>query len=381
MPFSRNSDLQAVLDGMGQGILIFAPDGKLVVENLAARTMLSTDLSVVRQAGWSAAVVLFNQQLPDPKNTLESARTQALTVGRPIRFRTYRTGEIMPCWVAGVPGANGVLYTMLTMDQPDWQPVAEILDRFSDELRTAVDSASGHARLIAQVLNTRKPNDTAEQLSKRVIGFTRLVDVQMIRSARLLGMVERLSSIRVGALREQVRAGRRRIGMESYLEDLLEDVNKALVIDPETVVSDIRSRLELKIPDGLSIEASPSHLMRVLHDILANAIMYSMRATPVRVNAYRKGGVVQIDISDEGYGIRDGERERVFAPFQRARQPQIMGEFGYGLSLYLCKHEVEAMSGRIWFDSAESAGTTFSITLPASTGGPVLPSSADILPE
>ncbi len=381
MPFSRNPDLQAVLDGMGQGILIFAPDGKLVVENLAARTMLSTDLSVVRQAGWSAAVVLFNQQLPDPKNTLESARTQALTVGRPIRFRTYRTGEIMPCWVAGVPGANGVLYTMLTMDQPDWQPVAEILDRFSDELRTAVDSASGHTRLIAQVLNTRKPNDTAEQLSKRVIGFTRLVDVQMIRSARLLGMVERLSSIRVGALREQVRAGRRRIGMESYLEDLIEDVNKALVIDPETVVNDIRSRLELKIPDGLSIEASPSHLMRVLHDILANAIMYSMRGTPVRVNAYRKGGVVQIDISDEGYGIRDGERERVFAPFQRARQPQIMGEFGYGLSLYLCKHEVEAMSGRIWFDSAESAGTTFSITLPASTGGPVLSSSADILPE
>ena len=381
MPFSRNPDLQAVLDGMGQGILIFAPDGKLVLENLAARTMLSTDLSVIRQAGWSAAAVLFNQQLPDPKHTLESARTQALTVGRPIRFRTHRTGEVMPCWVAGVPGANGVLYTMLTMEQPDWQPVAEILDRFSDELRTAVDSASGHTRLIAQVLNTRKAGDTPELLSKRVIGFTRLVDVQMIRSARLLDMVERLSAIRVGSLREQVRAGRRRIMMENYLEDMLEDVNKALVIDPETVVEDVRSRLSLKIPDGMSIEASPNHLMRVLHDILANAIMYSIRATPVRVTVYRKGGAVQIDISDEGYGIRDSERERVFAPFHRARQPQIMGEFGYGLSLYLCKHEVEAMNGRIWFDSAEGAGTTFSITLPASTGGPVLPSSADILPE
>ncbi len=381
MPFSRNPDLQAVLDGMGQGILVFAPDGKLVVENLAARTMLNTDLSVVRQAGWSAAAVLFNQQIPDPKQTLDAARTQALTVGRPIRFRTYRTGEVMPCWVAGVPGANGTLYTMLTMEQPDWQPVAEILERFNEELRTAVDSANGHTRLIAQVLNTRKPDDTPEQLAKRVVGFTRLVDIQMVRSSRLLGMVERLSAIRVGTLREQVRAGRRPIGLETYLEDLIEDVNKALVIDPETVVADVRSRLSLILAPSLSIEASPNHLMRVLHDILANAIMYSMRATPVRVNVYRKGGVVQIDISDEGYGIRNGERERVFAPFQRARQPQIMGEFGYGLSLYLCKHEVEAMNGRIWFDSTEGSGTTFSITLPASTGGPVLPSSADILPE
>lgn len=381
MPFSRNPDLQAVLDGMGQGILMFSPDGKLVLENLAARTMLSTDLSVIRQAGWSAAMVLFNQQLPDSKLTLEAARTQALTVGRPVRFRTHRSGEVMPCWVSGVPGPNGILYTMLTMEQPDWQPVSEIISQFNDELRTSIDSASGHIRLITQVLNTRKPNDTPEQLAKRVTGFSRLVDVQMIRSGRLMGMIERLSAIRMGALREQVRAGRRRIVLDVYLEDLLEDINKALVIDPETIVEDIRSRLSFKVSSDLSIEASPNHLMRVLHDILANAIMYSIRATPVRLNAFRKGGVVQIDISDEGYGIRDSERDKVFAPFQRARQPQIMGEFGYGLSLYLCKHEVEAMNGRLWFDSAEGAGTTFSMTLPASTGGPALPSSADILPE
>jgi signal transduction histidine kinase len=270
---------------------------------------------------------------------------------------------------------------MLTMEQPDWQPVAEIISQFNEELSTSIASASGHIRLIAQVLNTRKPNDTPEQLSKRVIGFTKLVDVQMLRSSRLMGMVERLSAIRMGALREQVRAGRRRIPLNTYLEDMLEEINKALVIDPETLVEDVRSRLSIKVADGLSIEASPNHLMRVLHDILANAIMYSIRATPIRLIAYRKGGIVQIDIADEGYGIRDGERERVFAPFQRARQPQIMGEFGYGLSLYLCKHEVEAMNGRLWFDSAEGAGTMFSMTLPASTGGPVLPSSADILPE
>lgn len=376
MPFSRNPDLQAILDGMGQGILMFSPEGKLVLDNLTARTMLGTDLSVIRQAGWSAAAVLFNQQLPDPKLTLEAARTQALTLGRPTRFRTYRAGEVLPCWVAGVPGPNGVLYTMLTMEQPDWQPVTEILDRFNDELRMAIESASGHVRLIAQVLNGRKPTDTPEQLAKRVTGFARLVDVQMIRSTRLMTMVERLSAIRVGMLREQVRSGRRRIVLDTYLEDLLEEINKAPLVDPETEVTDVRSRIRLDVPRDLAVEASPHHLTRVLHDILANAMMYSMRATAVHISAYRKGAVIQMDITDEGYGVRDSERERVFAPFQRARQPQIMGEFGYGLSLYLCKHEVEAMNGRIWFDSAEGAGSTFSMTLPAAASSGTASSSS-----
>jgi signal transduction histidine kinase len=367
-PFSRTPDLQAILDGMGQGILAFSPEGKLVLENLTARAMLGTDLNVIRQAGWSAAVVLFNQQLPDPKHTLESARNQALTLGRPTRFRTYRAGEVLPCWVSGVPGSDGVLYTMLTMEQPDWQPVTEILERFNDELRTSIESASGHVRLVAQVLNGRKPTDTPDQLAKRVTGFARLVDVQMLRSTRLMTMVERLSAVRVGLLREQVRAGRRRIGLGTFLEDMIETVNRTLPVDPETEVSDARSRITLKVEDGLAVEASPVHLTRVLHDILANAIMYSMRATGVRLAAFRKASIVQLDITDEGYGIRDGERERVFAPFQRARQPQIMGEFGYGLSLYLCKHEVEAMGGRIWFDSTEGAGTVFSLTLPSAAG-------------
>jgi signal transduction histidine kinase len=54
----------------------------------------------------------------------------------------------------------------------------------------------------------------------------------------------------------------------------------------------------------------------------------------------------------------------VFIPFQRARQPQVIAQFGYGVSLYLAKMEVETMGGRIWFASEEGVGTTFSFKLP-----------------
>jgi signal transduction histidine kinase len=180
-------------------------------------------------------------------------------------------------------------------------------------------------------------------------------------------MMNRLTDLRIGVLREQVEARLKPFDLSMFLEDLTEEINQSLVVDPETDAGDIRSRLRVSIADGLRVEGSTLHLTRVLHDILANAIMYSLRATPIGIMAQRKGSFVQIDIQDEGYGIRETEHDRVFTPFQRGRQPQIISEFGYGLAIYLCKHEVEAMNGRIWFDSAEGIGTTFSIALPVSS--------------
>lgn len=116
------------------------------------------------------------------------------------------------------------------------------------------------------------------------------------------------------------------------------------------------------------VAASQEYLRKALHDVLRNAVLYSPKDTPIILRAARltPSDVVQIDITDQGCGIRAKEAERVFAPFQRARQPQIMAEFGYGLSLYLVKAELDAMGGRIWYESEEGVGTTFSIKLPGS---------------
>lgn len=366
MPFSRNPDLPNILDGLAQGVLIFASDGRLVSENRAARTMLGADLPVIRSTGFSAAAVLLNQQLPDDGITLETARQQALTSEKPVRFRVFRSGEVQPLVVSTIEGPGSQIFTMVTLEIPDWTPVAEIMDRFGTEIASALESAKGHTELIQTLVDKRKPNETADQVAKRIVGFNKLIQVQMIRSQRLLNMLTRLTDIRTGYMREQVKARRKRLDLTTYLEDLTEEINQTLVVDPETDVGDIRSRLRVSIADGLRVDTSSMHLTRVLHDILANAIMYSLRATPIRITAQRRANSVQIDIFDEGYGIRDSEHDRVFTPFQRARQPQIISEFGYGLSMYLCKHEVEAMNGRIWFDTNEGAGTTFSVALPAS---------------
>lgn len=361
----RGIQSQTVLDGLGQGVLIFDAANRLVMENKAVRSILGSDLKLIRTEGWKAAAVLFNTRLTDPEKTLDVIRSTALASERPVRFHAYRSGEHVPCWASAVHGSGGEVYTMLTLDVPDWTVLTELVEKYLEEVRDATDSTAGHAELIMQSMRRPKPNETVEQLGRRIGGFARIIDIHMNRLGALTRLVERLERVRTNAIREDVRTGRQRISLSEFVEDFLEELDERTLADPESEVRDFRNRLQVTIPEDLTVYASPAHLSVILRDVLRNAIMYSLKATPVYIVARERDQRVQIDVIDEGYGIRSSEGERVFASFMRSRQPQIMGEFGYGLSLYLCKHEVEAMNGRIWFESEEGLGTTFSLMLNA----------------
>jgi signal transduction histidine kinase len=357
-------DLKAVLDGFGQGVVIFASDGRLLAENLAARNLFGTDLNLIRAKGWDAVSTLFNSRQLNPDQTIETAREKALTSPRPVRFYIYRSGEHVPCWVSAVQTVDGEVCTMITLDQPDWSAITRLIDRFRDEMREAIQSTQGHIDLITKTIAVHKPEQGVELLGKRVSGFTRLINVHMVRVGRLMDMLERLENIRTGRLREIVRERRRRIALDSFFEDFAEALDEVNLIDPESEEQDVRSRLVVSVPKGAAVGVSSLYLTRILHDMLRNAIMYSWKATPIQILVQVKTQGVQIDVIDQGYGVREKEREKVFEEFARARQPQIVAEFGYGLSLHLCKHEVEAMNGRMWFESVEGVGTTFSLLLP-----------------
>ncbi len=373
-------DMNAVLDGLGQGILIFSSDGKLLHDNLAARSLLGKDFNTISQNGWEAAAALFNAKQTEPENMVDKVRARALASPRPLRFHIYLGGEYVPCWMATLQGDSGDLHTMITLDIPDWSAVTAMIDYFRTEMRDAIDSTQGHIDLIERTL--KQPRGGMEGLTKGVRGFTRLISIHMHRVGRLNVMLERLENIRTGSTRETVRARRRQVNLEDFFEDFTEELDEIMLVDPETESRDHRSRLQIDIDSKHAVSASKSHLTTILQDLLRNAIMYSMKATPIKITAQRKGSHIQIDMVDEGYGVREKEVERVFTAFQRARQPQIIAEFGYGLSLYLCKHEIEAMNGRMWFESKEGIGSTFSFMLPAwqDTPAEAAPSSADDKP-
>jgi signal transduction histidine kinase len=369
-------EAQAVLDALGHGVLIFTNDGKLIQHNRMAGTLLGQDLKLIQKEGWRSAAALFDTDL-DIANRIDEVRKRALQSDRAVRFHIFRGGEYVPCWATVVTGKDGEVLTMLTLDVADWEVIGEVLAKFRMEMRDAVDSTRGHIDLINRTMKTDDTDSASAKLNRRIGGFTRLIAIHMSRAKRLMTMLERLEDIRTGKVREVIKAERKKLNFVDFMEEFMESLDETELLDPETDVQDYRARIQYKSPDTVYVNVARRYLTYALQELVRNAIMYSLKAAPVKITITPKASVgVQVDVVDEGYGIRQKFEERVFVPFQRAQQPQIISEFGYGLSLYLCKQEIEAMGGRIWFTATDGVGTTFHMMLPLWRDEPVSSSSS-----
>lgn len=347
-----NIDFGAVIDRMSEGLLIFDMEGKLVLDNAAARQILGANLVVMRQQGWSAYAMLVDSN----PSKADDVRAKALRQTEPIRFHMNLSDAYIPCWATGVHQTNGEVLTVITIERPDWTPLTQLLENFRKEMVPAIEDTQGHAKFIIQIANRRRPNTTADELAQRVIGFAELISTQMERLQILMGQLHRLEIIRTGQLEDEIKQTLKTINLLEFIEDFIEEVaNK----QGEAT----RDRIQVDITDDLNITAAPKHLEYILRDVLQNALLYSSPQSPIQLRAFstNQSRHVQIDVIDQGCGIRETENDRVFALFQRARQPQVIAEFGYGISLHLAKADMEVMGGRIWFTSEEGVGTTFSL--------------------
>jgi signal transduction histidine kinase len=70
-------------------------------------------------------------------------------------------------------------------------------------------------------------------------------------------------------------------------------------------------------------------------------------------------------VIDHGPGIPIDAQARIFERFYKVDRARARGEGGTGLGLAISRHIVEAHGGRIWVDSTEGAGSTFSVAIPA----------------
>ncbi|QEO09363.1 sensor histidine kinase [Protaetiibacter larvae] len=105
-------------------------------------------------------------------------------------------------------------------------------------------------------------------------------------------------------------------------------------------------------------------LVTAVHNLVANAIQYSPDGTRVGVGVSRRDGAIEIAVTDQGVGIPDAERDRVFERFFRVDSARSRQTGGTGLGLSIVKHVVQNHGGdvRVW--SQQGRGSTFTIRLP-----------------
>ncbi|MBN1259391.1 MAG: GAF domain-containing sensor histidine kinase [Anaerolineae bacterium] len=111
------------------------------------------------------------------------------------------------------------------------------------------------------------------------------------------------------------------------------------------------------------ILGDPQRIEQVLLNLLANALKYAGRGTPVHLTGSVEEDHVRLDVSDAGPGIPEAYIDHVFEKFSRLPGSQKQAP-GSGLGLSIARRIVEAHGGRIWVQSAIGKGSTFSFTLP-----------------
>jgi two-component system, OmpR family, phosphate regulon sensor histidine kinase PhoR len=106
------------------------------------------------------------------------------------------------------------------------------------------------------------------------------------------------------------------------------------------------------------------HLLSVVFNLLDNALKYSKEDPAIRISLEENEGTVKLIITDNGIGIAEEYKDKIFEKFFRVPHGNTHNAKGYGLGLSYVSGVVEKHRGSISVESKPGAGTSFIITLP-----------------
>jgi PAS domain S-box-containing protein len=221
----------------------------------------------------------------------------------------------------------------------------KFLAMISHELRTPLTSIKGFtSTLIA-------PDVRWEEQQQQE--FLMIMDEEADKLTDLVEQLLDVSRLQAGTLR-----------IKTSPQAVLDIVGTAIAQLEATTTN---HQLLLDIPNNLPRVMADNHrIAQVLVNLVDNAAKYSPPHTRITVAAHRVDGMVQIDVSDEGEGIRPDDRLSVFEAFRQIdRQTR---QRGAGLGLAICKGLIETHGGQIWIQD-KPIGTMISFTLPIETNG------------
>lgn len=123
-----------------------------------------------------------------------------------------------------------------------------------------------------------------------------------------------------------------------------------------------RHRLELGPTPALHALADPTRLRQIVEHLVENAVKYAPPDTTVSLGWTLEEGRVRVAVTDQGPGIPEAWRERIFEPYARRDTHTARGS---GIGLYAAKRLGESMGATLWCEPVEPTGARFVVAIPA----------------
>lgn len=147
-------------------------------------------------------------------------------------------------------------------------------------------------------------------------------------------------------------------------------VDEPLIEIADAAVERLEEKLSQKnltvirhIPDKMRVLCDREHIRRVITNLISNAIKWSPDDDVITISVTSNGEEVTVSVFDNGPGVPDDQRQRIFERFYQVDTAR-SGKEGSGLGLAICKHIIEAHGGRIWAEgNSQGKGGRFMFTL------------------
>jgi signal transduction histidine kinase len=236
-------------------------------------------------------------------------------------------------------------YTDVTVEFEIDRMKSEFVSMTSHELRTPLTSVHGALQLALSGGGHLLSGEDRE-----------LLEISLSSTERLVRLVNDLLDL------SKIQAGRMPFVLSTLdARNLLEEAARAM----QAYASSRQIRVVTEVAaEAASLAGDHDHLVRVLTNLLGNALKYSPQVSTVHLRARAVNDQLEFSVADEGPGIPADHVNRLFRPFSRVGAQERQSTGGTGLGLAISRAIVEAHGGRIWLEPS-AAGTSVRFTLPA----------------
>jgi len=224
---------------------------------------------------------------------------------------------------------------------------SELIALVTHELRTPLAVVRAYADLLAEEPPLRGRESRDVERRERREAWHRATLEQIERLDRLVDSI--LASVRVVP---EGPASVSPVDLEALTSEVVASLHPILERHHVRLVPSVR----------LHALADPPRLRQILEHLVENAVKYAPPDTTITIDWELHEGVVQLGVADEGPGIPDEWRERIFEPYARRDTHTARGS---GIGLYAAKRLGESMGARLWCEPARPHGARFVVALPA----------------
>lgn len=334
---AERAKLASVLEQMTDGVLIADAQARITFLNPAARRIFDAEDAL----GQTVVQVIRQHQLVEAwKRSRETGQPQEESVELPAR-RQFLQLVIQP---DAQTGGSLLLVQDLTRVRRLETVRRDFISNVSHELRTPLASL----KALTETLRDGALSDP--QAAPRFLGRIETEVDALTQMAQELLDLARIESGQVGLNLSRVSPSQL---LESSAERMRAQAERAgLTLLVESAAS---------LPE---VRADRGRLEQVLVNLIHNAVKFTGPGGSVTLSAKSDGQRVCFSVADTGEGIPEDDLLRIFERFYRVDRSRTGG--GTGLGLSIARHIVEAHGGKIWAESVEGRGSTFSFTIPIS---------------